>query len=56
MSSSVPRPRHHTPGGWRRVVMGLLVGIGLGAWATRVIPREGRAFRGKGISDGGGAG
>lgn len=53
MSSSVTQPRHHAPGGWRRVVTGLLVGIGFGAWATRVVPREGRAFRGRGMSEGG---
>lgn len=56
VSSPVSQPRHHTPGGWRRVVVGLLVGMGFGALATRVIPREGRAFRGRGVSGGGGDG
>ena len=27
MASQV-QPRHHTPGGWRRVLFGLLVGVG----------------------------
>ena len=40
MGSEVPAPRHHAAGGWRRAVMGLLVGVGFGAWVTRVVPAD----------------
>lgn len=38
--ASQVQPRHHTPGGWRRVLFGLLVGVGFGALVTRVVPPD----------------
>jgi hypothetical protein len=35
-----PQPRHHAPGGWRRALMGVLVGASFGAWVTRVVPAD----------------
>lgn len=38
MAPGTSQPRHHAAGGWRRVLMGLLIGAGFGAWVTRVVP------------------
>ena len=40
MGSEAPAPRQHAAGGWRRAVIGLLVGAGFGAWVTRVVPSD----------------
>ncbi len=35
-------PRHQAPGGWRRVVIGLLLGAGLGSLYLRFLPSDER--------------
>jgi hypothetical protein len=39
-STSIGRQRHQAPGGWRRAVVGILLGAGLAAALTRLLAAD----------------